>query len=338
MKRLMTLLTMVSMVLVLAACGTSSDAESNGGSSENGNEEQTFTVGISQIVEHPSLNRATEGFKEALLDAGLDVEFVEEIAQGDNNNNQMIAQKFVSDEVDLIFANSTPSAQSALNETSDIPVVFTSVTNPVGAELVESMEEPGGNVTGTADMHPETLPKTVELISDLDHETVGLIYNASEQNSVAQIESVKELAEENGLDTTESTVSSSSEVKQAAESLVGKADVFLVITDNTVVSALETMLMVGQDHNVPVVVSEHDSVKRGGFAAYGFDYFDIGFEAGEKAVEILKDGKSPSEIPAQYPQNLKLMINEEAAERMGVELSDEIKEEAELVTTEKDDE
>lgn len=332
MKKLWMITLVIGAIALLTACGTSSDAESNEG------EGDSLTVGITQIVEHPSLDRATEGFKQALLDAGLDVEFVEEIAQGDNNNNQTIAQKFVGDEVDLIFANSTPSAQSALNETNDIPIVFTSVTDPVGAGLVESMEEPGGNVTGTADMHPENLPKTVELIKDLGKESVGLIYNASEQNSVAQIESVKELASENGLDTAEATVSSSSEVKQAAESLVGKSDSILIITDNTVVSALETVLMVGHDNEIPVVVSEHDSVKRGGFAAFGFDYYDIGFEAGEKAVEILKDGQSPSEIPAQYPQNLKLMINEEAAEKMGVELTDEIKEDAELVTTEKEDE
>ncbi|MGP4073446.1 ABC transporter substrate binding protein [Piscibacillus sp. B03] len=332
MKKLWMITLVIGAIAFLTACGTSSDAESNEG------EGDSLTVGITQIVEHPSLDRATEGFKQALLDAGLNVEFEEEIAQGDNNNNQTIAQKLVGDEVDLIFANSTPSAQSVLNETSEIPIVFTSVTDPVGAGLVNSMEKPGGNVTGTADMHPETLPKTIDLIKDLGKESIGLIYNASEQNSVAQIESVKELANENGLDTAEATVSSSSEVKQAAESLVGKADSILIITDNTVVSALETVLMVGHDNEIPIVVSEHDSVKRGGFAAFGFDYYDIGFEAGEKAVEILKDGQSPSEIPAQYPQNLKLMINEEAAEKMGVELTDELKEDAELVTTEKEDE
>ncbi|TFB22069.1 ABC transporter substrate-binding protein [Filobacillus milosensis] len=336
MKKLLNLLMMSTMLLIVAACGTSTDAESesNGAS---GSEESQFTVGITQIVEHPSLNRATEGFKKALTDAGLNVEFEKEVAQGDNNNNQMIAQKFVSDEVDLIFANSTPSAQSALNETSEIPIVFTSVTDPVGAGLVESMDEPGGNVTGTADMHPDTLPKTLDLIKDLKAASIGLIYNAGEQNSVSQIEAVKELANEKGLGTEEATVSSSSEVKQAAESLVGKADAFLVITDNTVVSALETVLMVGQNEQMPVVVSEHDSVKRGGFAAYGFDYFDIGYEAGEKAVQILKDGKSPSEIPAQFPQNLTLQINKEAAEKMGVELTDELKEKATIVTTEKDE-
>ncbi|MFD2639431.1 ABC transporter substrate-binding protein [Piscibacillus salipiscarius] len=334
MKKIGTWILMIGITVMLAACGTSSDAESS--EDRKSGEGEALTVGITQIVEHPALNRATEGFKKALNEAGLNVNFVEEIAQGDNNNNQMIAQKFVGDEVDLIFANSTPSAQSALNETKDIPIVFTSVTDPVGAGLVESMKQPGGNVTGTADMHPETLSKTLGLIKDLDKKTVGLIYNASEQNSVSQVESVKKLAKEKGLDTAEATVSSSSEVKQAAESLVGKADSFLIITDNTVVSALESVLMVGQEQDIPVVVSEHDSVKRGGFAAYGFDYFDIGLEAGQKAVQILKEGKAPGEIPAEHPQNLKLMINKEAAEKMGVELTDKVKEKAEIVTTEKE--
>ncbi|GEL78370.1 ABC transporter substrate-binding protein [Tenuibacillus multivorans] len=334
MKKISKLI-LLSMLLFVAACGTSEDSEGETNSSGDGNEE--LVIGITQIVEHPSLNRATQGFKDALNEAGLNVQFEEELAQGDNNNNQMIAQKFVGDEVDLIFANSTPSAQSALNETSEIPIVFTSVTDPVGAGLVESMEEPGGNVTGTADMHPETVPKTVQFIKDLGAETVGLIYNAGEQNSVAQIDNVTQLAEENGLETVEATVSSSSEVKQAAESLVGKADAILIITDNTVVSALETVIMVGHEEQIPVVVSEHDSVKRGGLAAFGFDYYDIGFEAGQKAIEILQDGQSPSDIPAEYPQNLKLMINTDAAEQMGVELTDELKEQAELVTTETDE-
>ncbi|MDQ0351719.1 putative ABC transport system substrate-binding protein [Alkalibacillus filiformis] len=342
MLKRMLLLIVISLITILVACGDGEAEEGDPEESQADNEltrdEADFVVGVSQIVEHPSLDRATEGFQEALADAGLEVFYDVSLAQGDNQNAQLIAEKFVSDDVDLIFGNSTPSTQSALNETQDIPIVFTSVTDPVGAGLVDSMEDPGGNVTGTADMHPDAVPQAVELVEDLGYESIGLVYNSGEQNSVRQIELVNEVASENGIETHEATVSASSEVMQAAESLVGQAEVFLIITDNTVVSALESVLSVGQNEDMPVFVSELDSVERGGFAGFGFDYFDIGYEAGEKAAQVLQDGVSPGDIPASYPQNLFLQINEDAAEKMGVELTDELKERAEIVTTEEEGE
>ena len=320
-------LIVLSVVVLLAACGQSENGQSGSGEDE-------FVIGVTQIVEHPSLDRATEGFMKAIEDAGLNVDFVVENAQNDNNNNQLIAQKLVGDNVDLIFANSTPSALSALNETTEIPIVFTSVTDPVDTKLIESFDSPGGNVTGTADLAPDSIPKTVKLIKELGFNSIGLIYTASEANSVTQIELVNEVASEEGLETIEKTVSASSEVRQATESLIGSADAIFIITDNTVVSALESVLIVGENENIPVFVGELDSVARGGFAAYGFDYYDIGYEAGEKAVEILQDGKSPADVPASYPQNVKLQINGDALEQLQLELPENIKEEAEIITTE----
>ncbi|WP_188207082.1 ABC transporter substrate-binding protein [Alkalibacillus aidingensis] len=356
MKKLLLLL-VIGVISILVACGSGAieegseegngdepEDEINGDEPEDEDEDEVtrdnadFVVGVSQIVEHPSLDRATEGFQDALEEAGLSVYFDISLAQGDNNNASLIAEQFVGDEVDLIFGNSTPSTQSALNETDEIPIVFTSVTDPEGAGLVDTMDQPGGNVTGTADMHPDAVPSAVELVEEMGYESIGLIYNASEQNSVRQIELVNEVADENGLETHEATVSSSSEVMQSAESLVGQADVFLIITDNTVVSALESVISVGQNESMPVFVSELDSVRRGGFAGYGFDYYDIGYEAGEKAVKILEDGENPGDIPASYPQNLILEVNEEAAELMGVEITDELREQAEIVTTEEEGE
>ncbi|WP_027963869.1 ABC transporter substrate-binding protein [Halalkalibacillus halophilus] len=334
-------------ITMLVACGDDSEGEESGETTESTEEtseqeanddDPDFVVGMSQIVEHPSLDRATEGFQAAFEEAGLAVEFDHSIAQGDNNNNQLIAESFVSDEVDLIFGNSTPSAQAALNETSDIPIVFTSVTDPEGAGLVDTMDAPGGNVTGTADMHPDAIPSTVEMMADMDLESFGVIYNAGEQNSVRQIELAEEAADDHGLETAEATVSSSSEVMQAAQALIGQVDAFLIVTDNTVVSSLESVISVGQDEGMPVFVGEHDSVTRGGIAGFGFDYFDIGFEAGEKAVEILQDGTNPGDIPAEFPQNLSLQINEEAAENFGVEIPDELREQAEIVETEEQEE
>ncbi|WP_396897481.1 ABC transporter substrate-binding protein [Niallia endozanthoxylica] len=315
--------------LFLSGCGAS---ESNDGN-EGSDSKDTFKVGITQYVTHPSLDAATEGFKKALKDEGLTVEYDEQNANADQSNVQNIATNLAGDGVDLIFANATPSAQAALNATKDIPIVFTSVTDAVGAQLVKSMEEPGGNVTGTIDNHPDAIPNTVKFISEnFPDKTIGTVYNAGEQNSVAQVDTIKESIKELGLNELETaTVSTSAEVKQAAESLIGKADVIYIITDNTVVSALESVIQVAGDNELPLFVGELDSVERGGFAAYGFNYEDIGYEAGLLAAQILKGEKKPSELPVQYPQNLKLVINKNAAKEMNVELKDEWNEQAEFI-------
>jgi putative ABC transport system substrate-binding protein len=313
-QRMATVLT--ASFLLLSGCGTKETSKSEG--------TKTYKVGVTQIVEHPSLDAALKGFKQALKDKGLSVSYDVQIAQGDMNNNQTIANNFVSNHVDLIFANSTPSAQAALNATKDIPIVFTSVTDPVGAQLVKSMEKPGGNVTGTTDTHPDAIPKTVQFIDKyIKGKRVGMIYNSGEQNSVAQVEVVKKAMKGTDLEIVPVSVSTSAEVKQAAESLVGKADCIYIITDNTVVSALESVIQVANDHDLPLFVGELDSVKRGGFAAYGFDYYDIGYEAGEMAAEILTGKKKPADLPVQYPQKLKLQINKKAAKEMGIELNPE---------------
>ncbi|NSL52014.1 ABC transporter substrate-binding protein [Calidifontibacillus erzurumensis] len=314
-------------LMLLAGCGGGGNSTGNGNdqaSEPQGEEQKTFKVGITQIVEHPSLDAATNGFKKALEDAGLTVEYDVQIAQGDQSNNQTIANNFVGEQVDLIFANSTPSAQAVLNATKDIPIVFTSVTDPVGAELVEAMDKPGPNITGTTDTHPDAIPNTVKFIDQyFDGKKVGMIYNAGEQNSVAQVELVKKAMEGTDLQVIEVPVATSAEVKQAAESLVGAADYIYIITDNTVVSALESVVSVANENDIPLFVGELDSVARGGFAAYGFDYYDIGYEAGQMAAQILKGEKTAADLPVQYPQNLKLVINKTAAKEMGIELNPE---------------
>ncbi|KIL46659.1 ABC transporter substrate-binding protein [Jeotgalibacillus alimentarius] len=317
----------LSAVLVLAACGEET-SETSAADGEGGDD--SYTIGVTQIVEHPSLDAATEGFKRAFEEAGLDVTFDDQVAQGDQNNSQSISQKFVADGVDLIFANSTPSALSSLNATTDIPIVFTSVTDPLAASLVEDMEAPGGNVTGTTDMHPDAISNTVDFMTrELGVKSIGMVYNAGEPNSVVQVDAVKEAV---GSDVTveEAAVSTSADVKQAAESLFGKVDAFYIITDNTVVSALESVISVANDQDIPLFVGELDSVARGGFAAYGFEYGDIGYEAGQMAVEILTEGSAPGEMAVQYPGNLKLMINKDAAEEMGIEIKPEWEEMAEF--------
>lgn len=319
-------LSTAALTLMLAACGGGEEqpAESTEGGTDTPAAGESYVIGVSQIVEHPSLDAAYEGFQKAFEDAGLDVEYKFNSANGDNSQTVSIAQKLVGEGVDLIFANSTPSAQAAKGTTDQIPIVFTSVTDAVGAELIESMEAPGGNVTGTVDLHPDTIANTVAFLKDqLGAKNVGTVYNTGEQNSIAQVQQVKAALEAEGITLHEAAVSTSAEVKQAAESLLGKVDSLYIITDNTVVSALESVVSVANDNKLPMMVGELDSVARGGLGAYGFEYYDIGYEAGEKAIEILTEGKSAGEIPATYPGNLKLVINKATAESLGLEVKPE---------------
>jgi putative ABC transport system substrate-binding protein len=308
--------------MLLAGCGSK---ESSGGTEKEG--EKVFKVGISQFAAHPSLDAATEGFKKALEEKGIKVEYDEQNAQADMNNVQTIADNFVGDKVDLIFANATPSATSALNATKEIPIIFTSVTDPVGAGLVKAFDQPGENITGTTDNHPEGTAKTINFITEeVKAKEIGVIYNSGEQNSVVQVEEVKKLAEAKGAKLVEVSVSTSAEVKQAAESLVGRVDAIYIPTDNTVVSALESVISVANGKKIPLFVGELDSMKKGAVAASGFEYFDLGYQSGLMAAEILSGNKKASEIPVELPNSLTLIINKKAAEAQGLEVKDEWKE------------
>ncbi len=332
---------------LLAACGSEDDVDGN----ENANEDESdnseevnanteddgelLHIGATQIVEHPSLDAAFEGFKEGLADNGFvegeQVTYDFQNAQGDQNNTSTIANNFVSDDVDLIFANSTPSAQGALQATDDIPIIFTSVTDAVGAGLIESFDQPGDNITGVVDLHPESVEETVAFIDEyFSDSTVGLIYNSGEQNSVAQIEAVEAAVEGTTLEATTRSVSTSAEVQQAAESLIDTADVFFIITDNTVVSALEVVVSAANDYGIPLIVGEPDSLERGGFATFGIDYHSIGYRTGEMAAEVLSGDKTTADIPAEYPENMQLIINKGAADAQSVEWHDDWDELAEL--------
>ncbi|GGA29481.1 ABC transporter substrate-binding protein [Psychrobacillus lasiicapitis] len=306
-----------SSTLILAAC-------SDGGEKEASSEK--YKIGVTQIVEHPSLNAAFDGFKKAIEDAGINAEYEVQNAQGDNSSNTTIATNLVSANVDLIFANSTPSAQAVASATSEIPIVFTSVTDAVGAELVDSMEKPGGNVTGTIDAHPDAITNTMKFLKDeLGAKNVGMVFNSGEQNSRAQVDAVKEMLKEMNMSVVEASVATSADVKQATESLIGKVDSMYIITDNTVVSALESVISVANENKIPMMVGEFDSVKRGGLAAYGFEYFDIGYEAGQMAVKILKEESKPADLPVQIPQKLKLIMNKDTASTIGIDVKDEWK-------------
>ncbi|WP_342512497.1 ABC transporter substrate-binding protein [Sporosarcina sp. FSL K6-1522] len=314
-----------SAVLLLAACGGGEKSGTTEKSDASKKEDaKKYTIGVTQLVEHPSLNAAFEGFQQAIADAGLDVEYDVQNAQNDNSANTTIATNFASANIDLIFANSTSSAQAVASATQETPIVFTSVTDAVGAELVDSLEKPGGNVTGTIDLHPDVIPLTMKFLKEqLAAKKVGVVFNAGEQNARVQIDKVKELAKEMDLTIVEAPVATSADVKQAVDSLVGKVDSLYIIKDNTVVSALESVTSVALDNKLPMMVGELDSVKRGGLAAYGFNYYDLGYETGEMAVKILTGESKPAELPVQVTKNLKFVVNEETATAIGLEIQEE---------------
>lgn len=337
-KRLTFLIVALIAVFALVACGNDTDKEEATTDKEPATETEssgeTYVIGATQIVEHPSLDNAYEGFKAALADAGLDVEYNYQTAQGDQNNVKTIADNFVADDVDLIFANSTPSAEGALNATKEIPILFTSVTDAVSAKLVEAMDKPGDNITGVVDLHPDSITQTLGFIDQyFEGAEVGIVYNAGEANSVAQIEAILEAAEGTSLTITERTVANTAEVQQATMTLAGDVDVFFIFTDNTVVSALESVIGVANEQQIPLFVGEPDSLAKGGFATYGIDYYTIGYRTGEMAVEILTGEKTTADIDVEYPPSMQLFINKEAAELQGVEWVDEWDDQAEFIET-----
>lgn len=284
--------------------------------------EKTYKIGLMQISKHPALDAATKGFKQALNDKNLKVEFIFQNAQGDMNNNSIIANNLVGREVDLIFANSTPCAQAALSVTKDIPIVFTSVADPIGAKLIHSMQHSENNVTGTTDNHPDAIPKILKFIAEeFPGKRIGMIYNSGEQNSLVAIQTIKEYIKDTAFTLIPVAITNSSEVKQAAESLAGRVDFIFINTDNTVASAIKSVVHVCENEKIPLFVAWIEPVKyEGAFAAYGFDYEDLGYQAGEMASLILIDKKKPSDLAIEYPRKLKLYINKRAANKMDVKI------------------
>lgn len=306
--------------LALSACSSTSDEDSAASPSAG----KAYTVGISQIVSHPALDSAVEGFKQGLADGGITtVTYDEQNAEGDISTASSIAQKFANENLDLILGVATPTSQAVVKAITDTPVVFTAVTDPVGAGLVTDAAAPSANVTGVSDMLP--MAPTMELIKQVvpNAKKLGVLYNAGESNSVFLIEEQKKAAAAAGVEIVEATASNSSEVKAAADSLVGRVDAISVLTDNTVVSALESVVKVAQENKIPLIAGDTDSVERGAVAAYAFDYKDLGVQTGKMAAEILQ-GKPVKDLPVQYAENLQLSVNEDAAKATGITLPAEL--------------
>ena len=298
---------------------------------------QPLVIGVTQIVEHPALDAARDGFIAALEEAGYkegeDVVYDLQNAQGDFTNAISIAQKFKDDKVDLIVAIATPTAQAALQVNKEIPIVINAVTDPVAASLAKSWESSGNNLTGMSDAAPNK--QQVELIPRFlpEAKNVGTIYNAGEANSVVQIEVAKETCKELGLNLIEVVVSNSSEVLMAAQSLAGRVEAIYIVTDNTVVSALESVIKVCNQEKIALILADSSTVDKGALASYGIDYYSLGKKSGEIALQIIK-GAKPSDIPIQTitdPKDLQFVVNLDAAKILGISISEEIIKEADKI-------
>lgn len=301
-----------ALALALTGCSKSAETPTDA-------ESKTYHIGITQIVSHPSLDDAREGFKQALADAGLEVEYDEQNAQSDQATASAIANKFAGANLDLILAISTPVAQATTQVVTTTPILFTAVTDPVAADLVASNEAPGGNVTGTTDMNP--VADQIALVKQVkpDAKTVGIIYSSGEVNSEVQVKVAREAAAKEGLEVVEKTISTGAEVVQAAQALSG-VDAIYVPTDNNVVAGLDSVIQVAEEAQIPLIAGETVSVEKGALISVGLDYFTLGQQTGQMAVKILTEGADPATMPVEEQKKPRLVINTGAAKRMGVEI------------------
>ncbi|MFJ5869738.1 ABC transporter substrate-binding protein [Dietzia maris] len=308
--------------LVLTGCSSGGEDDAAGGGGES------YRIGINQLVQHPALDSATAGFKEAFSEAGVEVEFDEQNANGEQGTALTIAQQFASDDLDLALAVATPAAQAMAQNITDVPLLFTAVTDPVSAELVDSMEEPGANVTGTSDAAP--IEKQLELLKEIvpDAERIGIVYASGEVNSQVQVDQAREAAGPLDLEIETQTVTTVNEIQQAVEAL-GDVDAIYVPTDNMVVSGIASLVQVAEGKQIPVIAAESGTVEGGAVATLGIDYTELGRQTGEMALRILRDGEDPATMPVETATEFTYVVNEDAAERQGVTIPEDILAEAE---------
>ena len=284
-----------------------------------------FRIGISQFITHQSLDATREGFVDELAKQGYiegkNIEIDLQNAQGEQRNLKTISQQ-LAESSDVVLAIATPSAQSLANTTQTTPVIFSAVTDPVSAKLVESREHPGGNVTGTSDQSSDAISTQINLIKKVlpKAKTIGILYTQSESNSVVQKEEAKRLLEEKGFTVVEKTILDSNNVKAAAESLMTEVDMVFVPTDNIISSTMETVKQVSIKHKVPVFGGSTEMIAVGGLYNYGTNYEELGRQTARMLVRVLK-GEKPENIAVELPEKLELHTNQEMADALGIDIS-----------------
>ena len=284
-----------------------------------------FRIGISQFITHQSLDATREGFVDELGKQGYvegkNIEIDLQNAQGEQRNLKTISQQ-LAESSDVVLAIATPSAQSLANTTQTTPVIFSAVTDPVSAKLVESREHPGGNVTGTSDQSSDAISTQINLIKKVlpKAKTIGILYTQSEPNSVVQKDEAKRLLEEKGFTVVEKTILDSNNVKAAAESLMAEVDMVFVPTDNIISSTMETVKQVSIKHKVPVFGGSTEMIAVGGLYNYGTNYEELGRQTARMLIRVLK-GEKPENIAVELPEKLELHTNQEMADALGIDIS-----------------
>ena len=329
-KVLAGIMTTAMIMAMMTGCGSSDTAKDTQASTrsetsaDSSAAESDYTIGISQFAEHGSLDNCREGFLEGLKSAGIEegVNLTVEYQNSQADTASTIADNFVSKNVNLICAIATPSAMSAYNSCldSEIPVVYTAVSDPVGAGLADEEGNSVGNITGTSDKLP--VEEQLKMIRDLmpDAKKIGILYTTSEANSVSTIKEYKELAENYDFEIVDSGINTVADVEMAAKDLASKVDCISNLTDNTVVSALQTVIAAADEKNIPVFGSEIEQVKSGCLASMGIDYIALGKQTGEMAAKILKGESKAEEMPYEVCSGASLYVNTAVADKLNFEL------------------
>lgn len=305
---------LIMMSMLMLACGNSNDTVNGKKDSKDSENKQVYKIGITQFMEHPSLNLAKEGFKAAFKEAGINAEFDEKNANGEVTNANLIATNYKADKKDLVFGIATPSAQALVNNISDIPVLFSAVTDPASAKLLNS------NVTGTSDKL-ENVAAQLDLLLKIKPgiKKIGVLYNPSEQNSVVQVQEIQKISKQKNIEVVLQGINNFGELAQATKNLLGSTDALYLPTDNLVVSGMNLIASEAVNAKKPVVVSENSSVKEGALFTMGLDYYALGKRTGEMAIEILK-GKPVSQIPFETSKQMKLYVNSKTAQALGLDV------------------
>lgn len=327
MKKLLSLLCVAAMIFALAACGgsqapaaTQAPAAESPAAEAPAEEAQVFNIGICQLVQHPALDAATQGFKDALTEKlGDSVIFNDQNASGDAATCSVICNQFVSDEVDLIMANATASLQAAASATNVIPILGTSITDYGTALGIEGFTGVSGtNISGTSDLAP--LDGQAQMLSELfpDAKTVGLVYCSGEPNSKFQVETIAPMLTELGYTVTEYTFADSNDVANVTASACAECDVLYIPTDNTAASCTEAINNVALVEKTPIVVGEEGICKGCGVATLSISYYDIGYETGLMAAEILTEGADISTMEVRYAPQFTKEYNVSICETLGI--------------------
>lgn len=302
--------------LLLGGCSSNKTANSSNASATN---ENVYTIGINQLGEHAALDEARQGFEDGLKKLGVIVKIDYQNAQGDIPTSLTISQKFVRDKVDLIYAIGTPAAQSSKQATSDIPILFNAVTDPVKSELVSDWENVGGNITGSSDK--ADIDSQLAMFKEIDPTigTIGILYSSNEANSQIQIEEIEKLAPNYGLKIKTIGISNVNELPQALDSLINKVDALYNLSDNLIASSVELVSKKLIENNMISVSAEETQVRGGILITNGLSYYELGKQTAQMAKEILVDKKDISTIPVGLAKKTITTINKNTLKELNLD-------------------